>query len=469
MAERIKVVLIGAGSAVFTQGLVADFILSHELGPLALALVDIDSVTLDAITAVVNQMVRLKGADILVESSTDRRQVLREADVVVATIAVGGRRAWEQDVFIPRKYGIFQPVGDTTMPGGISRALRMIPAMLEIARDVQELCPKALFINYSNPMTAICTAIQKVYDIPVIGLCHGVTHVEEYLARFMGVDATRVTSIGVGLNHLTFLYDIRVDGQDAHRHMHQVLQEQYKQLPAGNYTESLGAMGPPAARPLYCDEPFSWHFYQRFGAFPAVLDRHVTEFFPERFATGDYHGKTLGVDAYPFEQVVAHGDEDHQYLLERAAGTRDLDDRLFQRTSGEHEKLVEILQSMRRDERKVFYANVRNAGAVPNLPPHAVLEIPTIAAARGFHPFYIPDFPERLASIVRKRLTVVDLTVEAALTGNPDMVVEALLADGSVRGEELATQLATELLEAHRVHVPHFFAANVSHAGSALT
>lgn len=456
MTERKKVVLIGAGSAVFTQGLIADFISATDVGPLTIALVDIDEAVLAAITTVVQQMIELKQADICLQSSTDRRQMLPGADVVVTTIAVGGRRAWELDVFIPRKYGIYQPVGDTTMPGGISRALRMIPAMLDITNDVRTLCPKALFINYSNPMTAICTAIQRVFDHPIIGLCHGVTHVEDYLARFLGIDRNRVSSFGVGLNHLTFLYDVLVDGQPASDLIKHVLTEQKLQIPNGQHTERLGKMGGSAAQPLYCDEPFSWDVYERYGAFPAVMDRHVTEFFPERFATGAYYGKILGVDAFSFEDVVAHGDEDYRRLFECANKSRPLDNRLFNRTSGEHEKLVEILQSIWRDERKVFFANVRNDGAVPNLPNDAVLEMPAVATARGFFSLHVNDFPPRLASLIQKRWTVVNFTVEAALTGDVDLVVEALLVDGSVRGVDTAKQLANELLEAHRAHLPQF-------------
>ena len=121
-------------------------------------------------------------------ATTDRRAVLNGADYVVTTIAVGGRAGWQRDIEIPRAYGIFQPVGDTALPGGISRAMRMIPQMIAIARDIAELCPDAVFFNYSNPMTAICRAIRKDTGVPVIGLCHGVHHVEGQIARFLGVE-----------------------------------------------------------------------------------------------------------------------------------------------------------------------------------------------------------------------------------------------------------------------------------------
>src|SRR5262245_54215150 len=210
-----KIVLIGAGSAVFTQGLVADLILTPDLGPWQLGLVDIDPLALETAEGLSRRMIEARGAEITLEASTDRRNVLPGADIVVTTIGVGGRRAWEQDVFIPRKYGIYQPVGDTVMPGGISRAMRMIPALVEIAQDVKSLCPEAFYINYSNPMTVNCWAIRQATNVPVVGLCHGLFHVERELAQFMGVPPQEVTSFYAGLNHMTFIFDLRRQGRDA--------------------------------------------------------------------------------------------------------------------------------------------------------------------------------------------------------------------------------------------------------------
>ena len=210
---RRKVVLIGAGSAMFTQGLVADLILTGQ--PWSLALVDIDPGALAVAEGLCRRMVAARDADITVAGSLERRDLLAGADVVVTTIGVGSRRAWEADVFIPRQYGIFQPVGDTVMAGGISRALRMIPAMVAIAADVIRLCPQALFVNYANPMTANCWAVRRATGADVIGLCHGVFHVQRELAEFIGVAPDEVTCQAVGLNHFTWIYDLRRNGADA--------------------------------------------------------------------------------------------------------------------------------------------------------------------------------------------------------------------------------------------------------------
>jgi alpha-galactosidase len=170
---RTKVVLIGAGSTVFTQRLVADLILSGNDDSWEVALVDIDPLTLEAVERLVGKMLASKGSRLPVSAHTDRREALPGARFVVTTIAVGGRAGWQADVEVPRRHGIFQPVGDTMLPGGISRAMRMIPPMLAIAQDVARLCPGADLLNYSNPMTAICRAIRRETGVPVVGSATG--------------------------------------------------------------------------------------------------------------------------------------------------------------------------------------------------------------------------------------------------------------------------------------------------------
>jgi alpha-galactosidase len=454
-----KIVLVGAGSAMFTQGLVADLILSPDLGPWELGLVDIAPQALETAQGLSRRMVEAKEADIAISASTDRHDILPGADAVVMTVGVGGRRGWEKDVFIPRKYGIYQPVGDSVMPGGISRAMRMIPALVDIARDVMELCPDALCINYSNPMTANCWAIRKATDLPVVGLCHGVFHVERQLAAFIGAPPGEVTSLFVGLNHLTFIFDLRWRGRDAWPLVRARLAEERGQShDLEKVAQGFPEMGATSESFKGADNPFSWSLFETYGAYPAVNDRHVSEFFPERFPEGRYHGgKTLGVDAFSFEGTVAWGDEIYEDMQAQALGEKPLDEQIFERAEGEHEQLLNILRSIECDERRVFSANLPNCGAVPNLPYEAILELPAAATATGLRPLQIHDFPDPLAAIINRKLTAASLTVEAALTGDRGLFVEALLADGAVSDPEVARRMGSELLEAHRQHLPNFF------------
>ena len=452
-----KIVLVGAGSAMFTQGLVADLILTPELGPWELGLVDIDPEALETAEGLSRRMVEARDAGIAVHASTDRREILPDADVVVATIGVGGRRAWETDVFIPRQYGIYQPVGDSVMPGGVSRSMRMIPALVDIAADVAALCPDALFVNYSNPLTANCWAVRQATGVPVVGLCHGTFHVERQLASFIGAPPEEISSLFVGLNHLTFVFDLRWKGRDVFPlACARLAAERGDSADLDAIGQQFPEMGAPSESFRAADNPFSWSLFETYGAYPAVNDRHVVEFFPERFPNGQYHGKTLGVDVFSIESTIAHGDEIYARMRARALGREPLDEQLFARAVGEHEQLLDILGAIAGDTRKIFSVNLPNCGAVPNLPDDAVLELPAAATATGLRPLQILDFPDPLAAIVTRKLAATRLTVEAALSGDRNLFVEALLADGAVTDPEMARKMGDELLEAHRDDLPQF-------------
>jgi len=460
MKKSKKIVLIGAGSAMFTQGLVADLILS-DLCSWELGLVDTDAQALETVEKLSRQMVDAKEADITIQASTDRCDILPQADIVVSTVGVGGRRAWEADVFIPRKYGIYQPVGDSVMPGGVSRAMRMVPALVDIARDVKSLCPDARFFNYANPMTANCWAMRKATGVEVVGLCHGTFHVEKQLAQFIGAPPEEITSLFVGVNHLTFIFDLRWKGRDVWPLVKARLAEEKGQsFDAELLGKLFPEMGVPSGAFRAADNSFSWSIFETYGAYPAVNDRHVIEFFPERFPEGQYQGKTLGVDIFSLEDTIARGDEIYADMQAKALGEKPLDEGIFQRSAGEHEQLLDILRSIEFDERRVFAANLPNRGAVPNLPAEAILELPAVATANGLRPLQIFDFPDRLAAIITRKLTTTSLTVEAALTGDRELFVEALLADGAVTNPETARNMAAELLEAHRQYLPNFFPAS---------
>jgi alpha-galactosidase len=443
----------------FTQGLVADLILAPDLGPWELALVDIDPQALATAEGLCRRMVGARGAEISIAASEQRRQVLPGADVVVSTIGVGGRRAWEADVFIPRKYGIYQPVGDSVMPGGISRAMRMIPALVDIAEDAKALCPDAWFFNYSNPMTANCWAVRKATGVPVVGLCHGTFHVERQLSEFIGAPPEQVTSLFVGLNHLTFLFDLRWRGRDTWPLVRaRLAEERGEPQDLAELAQTFPEMGAASKSFKAADNPFSWSLFETYGAYPAANDRHVTEFFPERFPEGRYHDKKLGVDAFSIEHTIARGDRIYADMRAQALGDMPLDESIFERVEGEHEQLLDILRSMEYDERRVFSANLPNQGAVLNLPVDAILELPAAATSTGLRPLQILDFPGPLADIIARKLTAVELTVEAALTGDRGLFVEALLADGAVTDPGMASEMMEELLEAQWQYLPNYFA-----------
>ncbi len=435
---RERIVLIGAGSAVFTRGLVADLI---EAGVEAdLALVDIDPDALEVTERLAAKMIAARAAPVALSAAVDRRAVLSGATVVICTIGVGGRRAWEQDVFIPRRHGIYMPVGDTVGPGGTSRALRMIPTMVDIARDVLDLAPGALFFNYGNPMAPICRAVHKATGAPIIGLCHGVAHVARYLADALDVEPTRLRHTAVGVNHLTWFVEARVDGVDARPRLRAIAEQRQARVPGEDARVD--------------DNPFSWRLFQLFGAFPAVLDRHVTEFFPQFFRDGSYYGRRLGVDAFSFEDTITRGDDAFARMRDDALSARPLEAGYVERLEGEHEQALDIVASIRSERGAIFSANLPNTGQVPNLPPGVIVESPAVADGGGVRAIAQPALSSALVGTLATRYQWVETVVAAALERSQIKFIQALVLDGAVESIEAATALAADLLAAQAAYVP---------------
>jgi alpha-galactosidase len=454
--ERKALVLVGAGSAVFTRGLLADLISAPDLGAWDLRLVDVDADALGVTVGLAERMVaaRGEGERISVSGTTDRLEGLPGAHVVICSVGVGGRPGWLKDWEIAAEHGVYQPVGDSVMPGGISRALRTIPVMVDIAKDTAALAPEAFFFNYGNPMTANVDAMSRHHE--VVGLCHGLGHVHRDLASFAGIPFEETSILYCGLNHLTWIYDFRHHGHDAWPLVRERLAEERA---AGLDPELVGDIF-NEGRARWAHNPFSFSLFDTYGAYPSAGDRHVTEFFPERFqGKGSYYGKTLGIDAFSLREILAWGEARYQRMRDEAEGSQELEPAMFERSGGDQEELIDILRSIMFDLRRISSVNVPNTGYVANLPRGVVLEIPGVATARGLRPVSVPDFPGTLAAIVERRLAPVRLTIEAALTGDRDLVVEALLADGAVSDPDKAASLADAYLAAQAEHLPNFAGA----------
>jgi alpha-galactosidase len=453
-----KLVIVGAGSAMFTQGIVRDWLQWKPAGDWELALVDNKPEILEATARLVRHAVQKADETLKVTAFVDIRDALLNATIVVCTIGVGGRRAWEQDVLIPRQYGILQPVGDSVMPGGISRALRMIPQVLAIAHHVEELCPTARFFNYANPMTCVVRALCKHTKLNVTGLCSGVDETLRYLARYTGVSFESVSARWAGINHCTWIMDMRSNGASLWPTCHRLLAKSPVLRP-----ELLGRMfwdeGWQSSGACREDAAFSWELFAQFGAFPAPMDRHVVEFFPERFRDGRYYGKRLGEGAYSFEACIAHGDRIFNRTMElgKSLDSQSVDSPdLMGILEGESSQLIEILDNIERDRRVWYSVNVPNHGSVTNLPDEAVLELPAVTTSEGFWVPQLGDMPTPLVALVLRRLAAVEATVEAAMTGDRLLAVEALILDGGVSDHDVAVRLTDELIHAQKQYLPQF-------------
>ncbi|MFB3883009.1 MAG: hypothetical protein ACE149_17215 [Armatimonadota bacterium] len=451
MKERV--VIIGAGSAYFTQKLVADLIGRGD--EIALGLVDIDPAAAEMAEKLSRKMIALRRAPITVKAAVDRRELLPGATAVISTIAVGGRRAWERDVMVSRKYNVYHPGGDTTMPAGTARSLRAIPPAVAIARDVVELAPGALYFNYTNPMAVLCRAIRKESDAQVIGLCTGVRDVGKYLAHVLEVDHPRLRYNCIGINHLTWFTEIRVDGEDARPRLRKIAAEHVRKATELSASVDDSPEKENVRNEIRSLHPFCWQLFLTLDAFPAVLDGHVIEFFPHLFrGKNSYFGMTLGMG---FEERRAEEDASYARMQEEALSPDALPSDYLEKVKGGHrEDVIDIIYSIRADDGAVYSANLPNRGWVKELPDDVIVEGPTVATAAGLRPIGQAPLSPGILGTLATRYQWVETVVEAAMEGNRDKVVAALLLDGAVASYADAEGLTDDLLAAHAEHLPLF-------------
>jgi len=433
-----KIVLLGVGSTYFTKGIIESVI--RYGGEWEVRMVDIDEKCLDIALNLGRRLVEHYKANIKISGSADRLDVLEGADAVVSTIGVGGRKAWEQDVFMFRQFNIYQSTGDTFGAGGLSRAMRTIPVMLDVAADMQKLCPDALLVNFTNPMSVICWALNKYSKIKTIGLCYGVTYFQHYLAELINVPFEETWSKAVGVNHFTWITDFTHNGKCAWNRVKEVIAKDNEKR---------------------SHNPYTWELFETFGAFPTVGDGHICEFMPLMQAKGAYYGKTFGVDGgHDFEkyanywddvcddmQAQAYGHKPLEIMQEESAGATFRDEDLF------IDVLMAAFGSGKAVERTV---NLPNNGIISNLPNDAILEVTTLVNSSGFHPYNYSEMPAGLNAILQRIVSSHALTVEASLSGDRNIVIQALMADSVAVNRPAAEKIADCILETHKDYLPLF-------------
>lgn len=425
MSEK-KIVIIGAGSH-FTPGLLGDFTNAAELAGSTIVLHDIEPSGMAIMEKLGRRMVTEKGVELHIESTLDRKEALADADFVISTIRVGGLDAHRKDIEIPLKYDIYQGVGDTVGPGGLSVALRHIPVTVEFCRDMEELCPDAWMFNFTNPMTTICRAARKVTKIKIVGLCHGIFGTRRFLAGYLGVDVSRFQVQAAGINHFTWIHDMRLDGEDAYP------------LLRKKYAES----GPST-------QPVSFQLFDIYGLYPSPGDRHVAEFF------GFYHrkeangGAQYGLHLRDVDAMVSGKDEYWTKLTAQAEGEQPLSD------YGSGEEVLGLIVALLQHKNTIHVVNVPNRGAILHLPDEAVVELTAMVGADGMKSICVNELSEGITDLLNTRLGQQELTVDAALNGDKQLALQALLADPMTRSVEDAQKLLDELLKAHAQHLPQF-------------
>lgn len=436
------IVLLGVGSTYFTRGIIESLILKG--GAWDVRLVDIDPKSLEIACVLSRKLVDAYNAPVSISCSTERADVLSGADAVVSTIGVGGRQAWEKDVTIFRQFNIYQSTGDTYGAGGVSRALRTIPVLIDVAHDIEKYCPDALLINFTNPMTVNVWAIAQETHVNVAGLCYGVTYYEHYLSKFIDVPWEDVSCRAVGVNHFTWITDFRYNGEDAWPLVRKKLEDEKDNPEMQTHT---------------------WELFRMFDAYPCVGDGHICEFIPGWQGKGAYYGKTFGIDAGhgSFEHYAARFDRIYDDMADMAYGRSPVKRRIEEEPEGndvtfrDEDLFIDVLNASMGGDAIFRTVNLPNTGQVSNLPPGAVLESTTLISSSGFEPLCFGNLPPGITAILMRILGTQALTVEAALKADRKLAIQALIAGETVRTEAEAEQVMDVILSTHREYLPQFY------------
>jgi alpha-galactosidase/6-phospho-beta-glucosidase family protein len=436
-------VLIGAGSTVFTPGLLRDITSSPAFDDYTVHLVDTNGEAAETMAVIGRRLAARQGRGVRIEAHTDRRAALPGARFVTTTIAVGAAEGWRADLEIPARYGIRQTVGDSVGPGGVLRALRHVPELVAIARDVADLAPDAWLINYSNPLTANVRAITQQTEVRAIGLCHGTMHTKSALSKALGVDPDDVHAVFAGLNHLSWLLDIRSGDTDLYPRLRELVEAR------------AGGPDAPSSRTEGVHAAVSADLMRTFGRYPAPGDRHVSEFFPGYLSPGDSGELPWGLQGgqdMTFEYI---GEKTRLWddLRAQANGAAPL------RVSAdqEAERVVSIAAALMGDRDTVELAvNLPNNGKIPNLPATAVVEVPAVVGADRITGLGIGPLPPAIAAVLGARADQQELTVRAAVTGERDTALQALTLDPLVGDAGTARAILDDAVLAHTPYLDRF-------------
>jgi len=435
-----KIAFIGAGSLGFTRKLARDILTFPLLRDATLSLMDIDAERLEFVQKAVQKIVDLGEYPAKVEATMDRAEALKDADAVLVTILAGGTDVWRYDIEIPKKYGVDINIGDTRGPSGIFRALRTIPVMLDIARDMERYCPDATMLNYTNPMAMLCRAMQRETDVRLTGLCHSVQGTAMMLARWIGAPMDEITYTCAGINHMAWYVKYEWNGKDAYPLIRKAVTENpevYNEEIVRNemflhldyyITESSGH-----------NSEYNWWFRKR----PDLIERyciHGTGWNP-----GEY--------AYILKEYQKREDTWRDEAKKWFAAETPIS------LERGHEYAAYIINALMGGEPFEFNGNVPNTGLVTNLPQNACVEVPVWASRKGLSPVYVGALPPQCAALTNLSATTEDMAVEAALTGDPRLVFQAVAYDpltAAVLSLAEIKQMVDEMFQQNREHLPQF-------------
>jgi alpha-galactosidase len=426
----IKVAMIGAGSVVFSRNLTGDILSIPEFRDATLSYMDIDADRLEVGVNLCRKVARALGASPKIEGTRDRRQALKGADFVINMVQIGGFDSTLVDFEIPRKYGLRFTIADTTGPGGLFRALRTYPMLTGMCRDMLELCPRALLLNYSNPMSMNMRTI-ALTGVPAVGLCHSVQGTFDDLMKYIGENPADVAFLCAGINHMAFYLKLEKNGVDL-------------------YPRLFEAMNDPAK---FATNAVRFELMKRLGYFITESSEHNAEYNSYFLPRGPEMVRRFHIplDEYPrrcdsiideFEKMKVVSKNDEKMDVHRS-----------------HEYGSVIIHSMATGKPSVVYGNMPNGGAISNLPATAIAEVPTLVDRNGPQLTTVGELPPQLVGYIQPHITQHELFIRAVTEGRRDHVYQAVMFDpltAAMLPLDKIVEMCDELIAAHGDLLPKF-------------
>ena len=431
----MKIAMIGAGSIVFCKTLLNDMFRTQALDGSTYALMGPTMPKLERMKKYADAVISKNGVKATTYTTTDRKNALKGADYVITMFQIGGVDAFKLDYEIPMKHCVDQCIGDSMGPGGIFRGLRTIPVMTEILAEMKELCPKAIVLNYVNPMATVCLGMGRASDIPFVGLCNGVQTTLDLISGYVGVPREQLDYVAAGINHMAWFLKIEKDGVDL-----------YPKLRA-NFEKPE----------YYLNEKVRGEVMRHFGYFMTESTGHLSEYLPW------FRKNKKALDLYCDEPSFG-GETGAYYKWCRDIKKKYQEVDSLERESGELEPRSKeycsyILEAAESGRPFRLNGNVMNRGYITNLPQDSCVEVPMYVDRDGLHPLVVGNLPRQLAALNQSNITAQSLAADAALEGDPELVEAAVAMDpltGAVQTLKETRDMVIEMLEAEKQWLPQF-------------
>ncbi|GFZ78254.1 alpha-galactosidase [Paenibacillus marchantiophytorum] len=429
-----KITFLGAGSTVFAKNVLGDCLLTPALQGFEIALFDIDHVRLQDSANMLNNIKKTSGSTSTIKVYTDRKEALSGAKYVVNAIQVGGYDPCTiTDFEIPNKYGLRQTIADTVGIGGIFRNLRTIPVMLDFAADVREVCPDALFLNYTNPMAVLTNVMNTYGGVRTVGLCHSVQTCIPELFKSLGLEKEGVKAKIAGINHMAWLLEVTKDGIDLYpeikKRAAEKQQEKHKDMVRFEMMLKFGHYITESS-----EHNAEYHPYFIKRSYPELVDRF-----------------NIPLDEYPRRCIdqISRWKQMREDLVNDANLTHERS----------HEYASYIFEAIETDVPYKIGGNVMNTGLITNLPREACVEVPCLVDRNGVTPTYVGDLPPQLAALNRTNINTQLLTIEAAITRKREHIYHAAMLDPHTAAElsmDDIVAMCDDLIEAHGKWLPEY-------------